>query len=183
MAKELKLSVGSLSLKKGEVRKGITLYAWDTVPDCSLEQCVMFTRCQLPKDSKCPVLLDYLRVLYKSIFTTYPYMDETMLFKLGMQIIPLYVHLAKLQIVEMSLGSPMMEDEKGKPYVHPVYGEIRKTLQTTHMMWKDLHMTFEFPFKAKNPKDIEMGKDDGRGDPGYYKSIAADNKSMKGVVR
>jgi len=178
-----RLSIGDLSIAKGEIRDGVILYAWDSVPDCSVSDCIVFDKCKYIKQGRCAVQLHYLQALYGAILGTYSTLDDAMLFKIGMQIVPLYAHLIKLQMVELSLDSPIEHTDKGTPYVHPVYKEIRETMKTIFVMWKDLDVTFSYSFKPALKPGEETAVDFERGDPTYYKRITEDNKSMKGVVR
>jgi hypothetical protein len=186
------LKIGSLTLEKGFVREGVKMFAWDGIPNCTggiFEVnpddpnppviCPVNHLCSYIKRGKCAVQVKYLESLYSSILGTYHYLDEAMLFKIGMQIIPLYIQLVKLQIVELSLGSPTYVTDKGTVIVHPIYKEIRETMKTIHIMWKDLDLSFSF---TKKP-GLEGDSDDGHGDPSFYKKLIEDNVSQKGVIR
>jgi hypothetical protein len=183
------LRIGDLTLDKGFVREGVTLFAWDGVQECDPQICPVDHRCTYDKGGKCSVQMTYLKALYKAILGTYSYLDDAMLFKIGMQIIPLYVTLTKMQMLEMSLQSPMVASKNGV-MAHPVYKEIRETLKTIHTMWKDLDLSFSFggkvdPNKGK-PTPVEGTTDTGdveRGDPEYYKKLQGSIISRKGVVR
>ena len=177
------LKIGELTLNKGTVRKDVQMYAWDAIRECTEMRCPVFNMCTYIKRGKCAVQVKYLEALYQSILSNYKYLDEMMLFKIGMQIVPLYIQLVKMQIIEMSLESPMTFTEKGF-VMHPVYKEIRATLTTIHSMWKDLDLCFDF---AKKPDPsgssvVDTG-DAERGDPQYYKSISESQISRKGVIR
>ena len=182
-------NVGELTLDKGTVRKDVSLFAWDGVSDCDPLRCVVVDKCVYSKTGKCSVQMQYLEALYGAILDTYRYLDKTMLFKIGMQIVPLYISLVKMQMVEMSLESPFYETEKGGIQTHPVYREIRDTLKTIYAMWKDLDLSFTFGGKI-DPSKSGMVSGDGvpavdneRGDPTYYKKISENNISRKGIVR
>ena len=184
------LTIGDLNLAKGTVRTGVTLFAWDGVQECNHEICPVSEMCSYIKRGKCAVQMDYLKTLYNAILNTYPYLDNVMLFKIGMQVIPLYVMLVKMQMVELSLDGPTYTTEKGAILPHPIYKEIRETLKAIHTMWKDLGLSFQF---GKNPElrnppnttgAIEASTGDNeRGDPTYYKRISEDDTSQKGVLR
>lgn len=189
------LKIGSLTLDKGEIRENVKMFAWDGIQMCTGGEidlaniddpnlCPVNHLCSYIKRGKCAVQVKYLEALYSSILGTYHYLDEPMLFKIGMQIIPLYVHLVKLQIVELSLHGPTYLSDKGNILIHPIYKEIRETLKAIHVMWKDLDLTFTFNkkpgLKDANPAAPE---DTGRSDPTFYKRLTEDNTSMKGVIR
>jgi hypothetical protein len=179
-------NVGDLALSKGEIRDGVSLHAWDSVQECNPDTCPVIDKCNYLHVGKCKVQLKYLETLYTAIDKSYKYLDEAMLFKVGMQIVPLYTQLMKLQIVELALPNPMIYSAKGQLMVHPVYKEIRDTLKTIAVMWKDLHLSFEFSGKP-NPSAGSSSsgevRDFEKGDPTYYKKISAMGESRKGVVR
>ena len=177
------LKIGALHLDKGLVRKDVSMFAWDGVQTCDPTTCIVVDQCSYIKRGKCAVQMKYLEALYNAILGTYKYMDDVMLFKIGMQIIPLYVQLVKMQMLELSLTSPIYTSEKGNILPHPVYKEIRETLKTIYTMWKDLDLSFTFNAKpGLGPKSSEFG-DDVNGDPNYYKKMTSDSGSMKGIVR
>jgi hypothetical protein len=182
-------NVGELALDKGQIaNRKMSLFALDTVQDCDHNRCPIEEKCSYQKFGKCSVQMKYLEALYGAILGTYgKYLDEAMLFKIGMQIVPLYVMLVKMQMVEMSLDGPTYETEKGAVLAHPIYKEIRETLKTIHTMWKDLDLSFSFgqkpdpgggtPTVPGDTGDVE------RGDPTYYERISKENVSRKGIVR
>lgn len=195
------LKIGSLTLEKGTIRKDVKMFAWDGIQECNggpvdvgdemamMNRCPVADICTYIKKGKCAVQVKYLESLYSSILGTYTYLDEPMLFKIGMQIIPLYLQLVKLQIVELSLRHPTYTSDKGTIMVHPIFKEIRETLKTIHIMWKDLDLSFTFGQKpgiydGEDPKAIETGaKNYEHGDPSFYKKLIANNESQKGVIR
>ena len=195
------LKIGSLTLDKGTIRKDVKMYAWDGIQECNggivdtedemamMNRCPVADICTYIKRGKCAVQVKYLESLYSSILGTYTYLDEPMLFKIGMQVIPLYLQLVKLQIVELSLRSPTYTSDKGTIMIHPIFKEIRETMKTIHIMWKDLDLSFTFGKKpglrdGEDPRVIEANqKDYERGDPNFYKRLTEGNESQKGVIR
>ena len=188
-----KLNIGSLTLEKGLVRRDVKMFAWDGIQECTGGlhvvdsehpnpfACPVSHLCSYIKRGKCAVQVKYLEALYSSVLGTYSYLDEAMLFKIGMQIIPLYVQLVKLQIVELSLHTPVYETDKGAVMIHPVYKEIRETLKAIHVMWKDLDLSFNFNKKPKVKDEEEENFE--KGDPTFYKRLIGDNASQKGIIR
>jgi hypothetical protein len=172
------LQVGVLNLDKGHIRKDVRLFAWDTIQDCNPEFCPASHLCTYLKQGKCAVLVQYIKVLYKSILSNYSNLDDVSLFKIGMQIIPLYLTLGKLQLFEMGLRSPLQMNDKGLSVSHPIYREIRETMKTISAMWKDLELSFE-TLRKPSP----TAGDDLNGDPSYYESMISNNAPQKGVIR
>ena len=180
MSENVKSNFGDMQLDKGNVRKDVRLFAWDAIRSCSPSECPVSSVCTYIKRGKCAVLVQYLKALYDSVLSNYKTLDDVSLFKVGMQIVPLYLQLAKMQMVEMSLDSPVYHTEKGAVLAHPIYREIRETLKTIHLMWKDLDLSFSFLGKP----DPESGSDKGtHGDPNFYENIIGSGKSQKGVIR
>lgn len=180
-------NIGDLTLSKGEIREGVTLHAWDGVQECDPDTCPLLERCPHNHSGKCAVQTQYLELLYSAINKTYKYLDEAVLYKIGMQIVPLYSQLMKMQMIELSLTTPMIWSAKGQLMIHPVYKEIRDTLKTIAVMWKDLHLTFEFSGKpgvhAASAGGGSFTGDFEKGDPEYYKRISQETGSRKGIIR
>ena len=139
--KGMDLTKATFQFNKGEIRKGVELFAWDGIQECQEEDCIVYEKCEYLKRGKCAVHVSYIKQLTDTICVSYKYLDEMQYFKIGMQIIPLYSHLLRLKLLEMSLPNIVFENNKGVKFIHPVYKEIRQTLITIHMMWKDLEMT------------------------------------------
>lgn len=181
--------IGDFNLEKGALRENVQMFAWDGIRECS-EDCPMYDDCSYPHKGKCAVQMQYVGALYKAILGTYKWLDEAMLFKIGMEVIPLYVHLSKLQITELSLTTPVVESKKGVG-IHPVYKEIRETLKTIQMLWKGMDLAFSFAEKSKlkgimngvseNTKDKEPDYE--KGDPDFHKKLSEKGPSRKGVIR
>lgn len=180
MTKSIETNFGEMQLDKGNVRKDVKLFAWDAIRDCSPDDCPVSSKCKYIKRGKCAVLSLYLKALYEAILSNYKTLDSVSLFKVGMQIVPLYLQLAKMQLLEMSLTSPVYVSDKGTVMSHPVYREIRDTMKTITIMWKDLDLTFTF--LGKPEVDLDSDKSTA-GDPNFYDNIVNSGKSQKGVIR
>ncbi|MFA5394444.1 MAG: hypothetical protein WC346_00310 [Methanogenium sp.] len=191
------LNIGNMNLEKGMIRKDVKFYAWDCIRECTggifevdendpnpPVRCSVSHLCSYVKRGKCAVQVKYLENLYSAILGTYTYLDEPMLFKIGMQVVPLYAQLVKLQLVELGLNTPTFINSKGNPDIHPIYKEIRETLKAIHVMWKDLDLSLTFNPKVRLKPEGKEGGDDERGDPTFYKRlIGSDQPSQKGVIR
>jgi hypothetical protein len=188
--------IGAFDLDKGLVRKNVKMFAWDGIRDCYPE-CPMIDECKYLHKGKCAVQVQYAQALYKAILGTYTYLDEPTLFKVGTELIPLYVQLSRFQIIELSLPNPIIYGNAG-PKMHPIYNEIRDTLRCIHTAWKGLEMSFDFGERINlNRKEKEKAKDVTnsapdveekkidyeRGDPNFYKKISQEGTSRKGIIR
>lgn len=179
-------NVGTLNLEKGDIREGHKLFAWDGIQDCSQEDCAVYSKCNnsLHK-GKCAVHVNYLKTLCNTIVSTYKYLDEMQYFKIGMQIIPLYSHLLRLKLLEMSVVDVVYVNNKGVKFIHPVYKEIRQTLSTIHLMWKDLEVNPGIP-NIPNPSErlsVELEEDNINGDPDYYDKLTKKGTTIRKRIR
>jgi hypothetical protein len=179
-------NIGSLNLDKGIIRDGHSLFAWDAIQDCDVSSCPVSKKCTYLKRGKCAVQVAYLKRLCNDVCKTYKYMDDLQYFKIGTQIIPLYSHLFRLKLLELSLKEIVYVNPKGVKFIHPVYKEIRQTLSTIHLMWKDLGVTPEIPeMPPLNGKPTLKGRNYIYGDPTYAEKLANmdNNIDMRGIVR
>ena len=180
--------IGSLDIDKGEARTGHVFYAWDAVQDCIKEHCPIFNKCNYPKIEKCAVQYRYVDTLCTIILTTYKYLDDVQLTKVGLQLIPLYSHLCRLKIIEKSITTDniIQSTNKGK-FVHPVFREIRQTLLMVNMMWRDLLIKpINLNIPDPSDPDAPITGDDPRiieGDPKYYRNMSKQTTSRRKVTR
>ena len=184
MANNLVEKFGSLEMSKGEIRKGHTLFAWDAVQECQDSECPIHDECKYVKKGPCTVQVRYLETIILTVMDSYKYLDDAQLAKIGMHIIPLYSNLVRLKIIERSVKtSQIMQYTARGMFVHPVFGEIRKTLQTISMMWKDLQIK---PFNPAMPDpsdpSSEPVENDPRmihGDPDYYDKLVDSSSKLR----
>lgn len=172
------IDIANNSMMKGEVREGKQLIAWDSIQDCNTERCPIGKTCLYARISKekCALQVGYLQNLTDTIFSTYRYLDETSMFKIGMHLIPLYSQLCRQKIVEKSVGRLAYEDEKGRTHIHPIYKEIRETMKVITILWREMG----FPV-AMNP-DVPTGKA-GFGDASHYETISREADNKRNIVR
>lgn len=180
-------NLGSMELEKGTIRDGHKLFAWDAIQECRSNDCCVASKCSYLKKGKCGLQVHYLKTLTNTICSTYKYLDDMQYFKIGMQIIPLYSHLLRLKLLEMSITDVVYENAKGIKFIHPVYKEIRQTLSTIHLMWKDLEMNPLLPDvpSPANPEDPGIGDtgDVMNGDPNYYAKLSEGNVLKRRKIR
>ena len=77
-------------------------------------------------------------------------LTEPELYRVGMQLIPLYKQLARLKIVEMSLTTRAMVEETkgGTSKMHPVLKEIRECIRAINAEWREIGIS-----RQKKPED------------------------------
>ena len=187
--KEIKLirrNIGSQSLRKGQVRDGIQIVAWDSIQDCVPDRCPIGHECEYASKShsanggggKCALQTEYVSSFIAIVLRTYKYLDEADMFKVGMHLVPLYSQLCRQKLVERSLGDIMQVDNRGNSRVHPIYREIRDTLRTISSLWKDMGVTGTIL-----PEVPEYKAREGFGDPSHYARLVAGAENKRNVVR
>jgi hypothetical protein len=175
------INISSDSFEKGLVREGKTLIAWDAIQEC-YESCPIHQDCKCKpakEKSKCIVQVQYLTSLTDMIFRTYRYLNDDVLYKIGMHIVPLYSMLCRQKIVEKSVVNITYEDNKGVTRVHPIYKEIRETMRMILDSWKSIGV-LEMP-NPNLPNAANMKQ--GFGDPNHYANISRNENNKEGIVR
>ena len=172
------VNIASDSMNKGEVREGHSLISWDCIQTCT-EHCPIHSTCtyKVTPHSKCNLQTQYLERLTETIFSTYRYCSSEVMYKIGMQIVPLYSMLCRQKIVEKSVMNLAYEDNKGVTRIHPIYKEIRETLKTIASIWKDVGF-----IPAINPNLPTVGRP-GFGDPSHYERITQGADNKRDVIR
>ena len=130
------IAAGTLSFLKGTY-KGKSLVIWDAVSDCEGRFCPVFRKCPFEKKNeegtfRCIVQLKYIKTMTRLVLKKHAEkMTEDQIYYFGTQVLPLASQLVKFKLVESSLGLSGMfvNPEKGNMYTHPVYKEIRQTIQ------------------------------------------------------
>jgi len=151
-----------VSNKEGEL---LLYYSLDYVSECD-DACPKFNKCpEQNYGNKCTIMDEYLQGVSSVIFREYKKdLNEEMLWKLGMHLMPLYRFLCRLKLEESALRSVVGFSSKGTPWVHPIFREIRETIKSIEKTW--LTVCPEIPMapnvRSKNYIDIEDG------DPNYY---------------
>lgn len=181
-----RVTLGDQSLQKGEVREGQQLIAWDCIQDCVPHNCPIGNNCVYSALStsdpscKCSLQKQYLQSFVDMIFSTYRYMDEGDMFRVGMHLVPLYSQLCRQKILEKSVDSISYVDNKGNIRIHPIYRELRETMKTITSIWKD--MGFQ---NVANPRLPDSGivKNNGFGDPNHYERLLQHADNKRGITR
>lgn len=172
------INIATDSLNKGIISNGKELIAWDCIQECDLEVCPIAETCiyQNSNKEKCGIQIAYLNSLTNMIFSSYRYLGQDILFKVGMQLIPLYSQLCRQKIVEKSLKSITYHDNKGVLRIHPIYKEIRETLKVI------TGITREIGFISYPNPDLPPDKE-GFGDPNHYRNISQNTDNKQGIIR
>jgi hypothetical protein len=172
------INIGSTSLDKGKIKDGLSLMGWDSVDNCSGEDCSLYDRCKHIKSGKCAVQVAYINNMCETMIEVYKHMDEGSLFKVGMHLMPLYSYLCKMKIVEAGVRDMVNITNKGIVQIHPIYKEIRETLKTILRIGRDLDLFYR---GVPQEGEIDLG-DENNGSRDHYKRIS-ELPERKKVVR
>lgn len=158
----------------------ISTSAINTIPDCNEDTCPIRNECRFKKIGKCGVQSVYVNQVANAISTMYKGCDDSEKFRIAVHLLPLYVQLGRLQMTEIGVNSTCYSDNKGNIKIHPVFREIRDTLRTIAVMWRELAM-FEPPLGTV--KQIVEGEviegDMEKGNPNYYATISKERANVK----
>ena len=176
--------MNALSPYKGYFSKDTLYYAFDAVDYCIGARCRAFDYCpyEKPKVSektgevirrRCQFQQNYLRGVSLMIWRNYyETITEIELFHVGMELMPLYKNLAKLNLREMAVEDVVYTDDKGIMRSHPVYKEIRDTIRQISMLWKSLGLQ-EVP---EGPSEEQLFAN---GNPDYYDNLEKSHEKEK----
>jgi len=121
-----------------------TFPVWTAIQDCDMENCPSYQICPYfttELNRKCVVVMKYLKQVEKMILDNLASeMDNFDLFRVGMQIIPLYKQLARFKILEMALQTSQIPEmtKSGTTKIHSLFKEIREVIKTIDSTWREL---------------------------------------------
>lgn len=126
---------------------------WTAVQRCDLDRCVARLACPfyLKSTNRCTVVMRYLKEAEAMVLQNFgETLTDPELYRVGMQLIPLYKQLARLKIVEMSLSTRAMTEETkaGTSKMHPVFKEIRECIRAINAEWREIGIS-----RYKKPDD------------------------------
>jgi hypothetical protein len=168
---------GSLRIQKGKLKEDSLFYSWDAVPMCRELDCPIVESCTYVKGPtvKCHVHYQFLKSLSVVLYRNFSdVLDESKLYRVGMHMMPLYKMLCKLLIEEHAVQNAVYEDGKGIRRAHPVFKEVRDTLQAISKEWRSLGL--HSPGSAGPGLPSEILKDPLEyGDPDFHASLEEDS--------
>jgi len=180
---------GTLSFQSGTY-KGKSLMIWDAVGDCEGEFCPVYNRCPFERKTsetavRCAVQLKYVKSLTSLVLKRHgEKMTQDQIYYFGMQIVPLASQLVKFKLIEASLGIGGMfqTNNKGAMFTHPVYKEIRQTIESLNKACS--HAAIDpRSLNVKRIKPGEMTADDINDiydiDTDYYERMSQTEKEYK----
>ena len=149
---------------------GKTMILWDAISPCHKDACPIKHLCpHAQSTTKCEVETQYINAAVASIITSND-LTDAQIHHAGTILMPLYSHLVKFKLVELSLESPLIKAKKGHAAIHPIYKEMRETIKTINKVWTDL---FKAQIKTKLPNVRDLLE---HGDPGYVQKMYDDQE-------
>lgn len=151
--------------------KNVPVVVWNACHNCRGVDCSIADRCEFcGEDEKCLVMYYYLDNVFKSALRiTGEGIGDQSMNRIGLHIIPLYAHLVKFKIEELSIEDPMIRS-RNKVQIHPIYKEIRNTISLIDKMWVELGLK-DTRKEMKEPGDITDLIKDEAGDTSYYEDM------------
>lgn len=156
--------LGDLSIYKGSTPDGVSVIQWDSIPECVQKKCNIFVICPHDKEGKCGVQKEYLEYVYTHYIGSVQPDDKMALFKIGIELVPLYSHLVTLKIANHGRQATYFT-AKGDIKVNPLFREIRETIKCIGSLLSSISESLEF-------KGGEGGTgDDLHGNSSYYDNL------------
>ena len=112
----------------------IRMYTWDLIDNCRLDKCECYSVCDFPKTTnmvkadgspkKCRVMYWYMKGAAEVLFADIDQMNQYMVWRIGMRLLPMYRSLCKLQIAEAGLSSAVYINTRGDISVNQIHKTI-----------------------------------------------------------
>jgi hypothetical protein len=169
----------SMSFTVTKTKAGHKITLWEALSYCHKRECLIAHLCPYINgaNGRCEVERRYIQAAFNSVVIANKNdLTETEIHHAGTILLPLYTHLVKFKIVELSLKSPLLDkkDKNDVPIIHPIYREIRSTIKDIHTIWSSLLG----PKFRKSP----VGNDGDlieHGDPNYADNLYVSEKKKK----
>jgi len=137
-SQDYNLRFGTLTVARGKEDEQ-SLYEWAPIPECTGKRCPLDKRCYFVKKGKCRVILGIVKAAAANILNNYgPKLNNAQRNRIGQHLMPLYVALARMFVLETSLTSPQFVDKHKAPRMNPVYKDIRETIRSIELLWKQI---------------------------------------------
>ena len=160
----------TLSVSCGYMKHDVPFLIWDSIPDCDPGVCPVADKCRYAtswQGRKCNIQSKYIKRAYQYLCEKISAsVDAVKMMDIGFNLMVLYGHLIKFKLIEAGLGHNVMGyTQKGGPYIHPVYAEIRRVLKDISSMQKEIFSSKEGRVMASDMEEYMHG------DPTFYESI------------
>lgn len=169
---DMALNLGSIVIRKGKLQDEedeTILVQWDAMPLCLDEDCAIRSRCHYKKDRSrpCTLMKQYIKSVALIIHRNFDF-EETQLFRIGMELMPLYVLLCQLKMYQLTVNTPVHVTDKGLFHMNPVYREIRETIKAINRTWESIYPYAKNGKRGKIPANLDDFLD---GDLTYHEML------------
>ena len=158
--------LGTASIVKGTT-SGMEFASLDLVDKCTGGKCPISRVCSYPHTGPCQMQIEYLSVVTSKTLRCVRTECETDMLRVGVLMMPLYLHLVKMKMEEY--GTEILGTETGR--INPLVKETRETVKALDTMLSKL---------GSDGRKGAPGKKEGdHGDPSFYKSLFNEDKTVK----
>ena len=136
---EMAMQMGKIIIRKGVDDDASVLVQWDAMPLCIDTECAIFTRCHYKKDREkpCTLMKQYVKSVALILHRNFVF-DESQLFRVGMELMPMYVILCQLKMYQLTIQNPVSTTDKGLHHMNPIYREIREMIKSISRTWESI---------------------------------------------
>ena len=170
---------------KGFIKSRDRLIMFDAIRKCRDRQCPLTDDCPYERSGVCVVERTYLKEVLRDL-TNIPgdKMTQEFLNKVSLHLIPLFHQLIRFQMRAYQVEEVCYTTNQGAIKVHPIFAEIRKTIQSIENTQKSLGIDLEYhralglirgAGKATKPRDPEA-----YGDAEYTEDMVGEMEEIKG---
>ena len=156
---------------------------------CTGEDCPVAPRCKfVGKQVECVQEKQYMEMIVNSMLTKFTFserLSKDLLFRIGVELMPLYRILYRLSVAEMGLNSSTNLNVRGDSIVNPIYKQMRETILAVSKVWQFIGIdSFAKGLNPPNFSDEEaaVSADFDRGDGSYYAKLQDRFKSKERPV-
>jgi len=170
---------------KGLTKDGFQVLMFDAVRPCRDDRCPLDEVCPYSRQGKCQVEMQYLAAIQKHLIEiprnkmTQEFMD-----KVTLHLVPLFHQLIRFQIRAYAVEEVCYTTAQGAIKVHPIFAEIRKTIQAVESTQKSLGIDLEYHralgLAGKGLRTAARGRDpEAYGDNGYTDAMSEEVEEMR----
>lgn len=155
--------IGNVEIQKGSTKDGHVVVQWDAIAECNEEGCNIFGVCPYDKHGKCRVRTEYMGYVHQIMHGQIDGANEICLFRLGMELIPLFNQLIDIKIA--AFGATVTYATNRGMVMNPIFRELRACVKAISDTLNSLSNMGAF--EKSGPK----GVDTLTGDQDYYNAL------------